>query len=379
MDCIPPGDKFADVALFPDLMISVPSRAPIVSGNPVPPKLVPAIIVENGSVDAVFDEHKDTTKVLAETRMATTYSLSMFDTHGAFCYGVVNGGSKMSVTLMEALLLDESGPSSQYYTATYIENNEAEKTNFTLEYSLQNYKQIISLFVHIHFHLRKMTKYEVRESPLSFSSKQSTPGIEDVNSLKPPKKKKAQPNKPSDSSGQTNVQTLCLDQNTYQVIYATPTTRALVRGHVVRFAKVSLCCYYDNLRLLIGLQILPLDANGSLPNEYTLLMKLNHPNIIKPIHMIKYDKECWVIFECYGDISALRRCAHDNVNMVLGVLDALNYLHRQGIVHADVKRANVVASMRSSGYERHTWSQDMKPYLIDFGLSFDVNNNRKLC
>jgi hypothetical protein len=132
MDFVPRNTKYADVLIYPDLVISVPTDTE--SG------LIPAIVVENGTVSTSFDVHKDAVKVLAETRLATTSSLSRFAINEAFCYGIANGGRKMSVTLNAATL----GPNNaRSYEASFVlpdevrESEDLERKLFTRAHQVQ--------------------------------------------------------------------------------------------------------------------------------------------------------------------------------------------------------------------------------------------------
>lgn len=217
------------------------------------PKLVPAIIVENGTVEASFDVHKDTTKVLAETRLATTFTLGKFDTTFSVCYGVTNGGSKMSVMRMEAIL-SKSGRS---YTAVFCQSRSQEsKKSFTLEYSFENYKEIMLLFVSIFMDTRTLQQLRPRESTVSWSTEKNTPqkiqGDFDV--LKPGKGKeskeqqnpKSNTNSRSASNHGTNysgtkpkTNTIDLNGVPYSFVVLTENTRVLKHGNNQYFAKVG--------------------------------------------------------------------------------------------------------------------------------------------
>ncbi len=170
---------------------------------------MPAIIVENSAEEAGFDEHKDSVKMLAETRIATTFSLSKFKIKDAFCYGIVNGGSKMSVTLNKATLDSEndstehgqqSGVESwRLYQSTFILPNLSDQAkedparkSFSIEYNKSNYKDIISLLVSIFFHIGVMRGWKARKKSLSFRTVQGTqqkPNADTFNKAKKQDKK----------------------------------------------------------------------------------------------------------------------------------------------------------------------------------------------
>ncbi len=193
--CKPPGAKYERLQLYPDLLISVPTKTAGLN--------VPAVIVENGAEEAGFDAHKDSVKVLAETRMATTFSLSKCEIKDAFCYGIVNGGSKMSVTLNNVTLELQGGStehiqqqqskikSRRLYQSSFIlptQQQDPARQLFSVEYNKANYKDIILVLVTIFCHISIMRTWKARKETLSFTTHQSTPQKPDVDGFGKTKK-----------------------------------------------------------------------------------------------------------------------------------------------------------------------------------------------
>lgn len=84
---------------------------------------------------------------------------------------------------------------------------------------------------------------------------------------------------------------------------------------------------------------------------------------------------CMAVTDWIVDALNTRLCGHQRTSIAQGVLSALDYLHDANIVHADVKRFNVVAKERQP--DSSTRVGPVHPYLIDFGLSFYANSARK--
>ncbi len=160
MTQVPKGTYNDEILFYPDLIVENQSG-------------VPCIVVENGAEEAVFTEYKDSFKVLAEGRLADTYTLSHFETTAAQCFAVINGGHTMSIvelssTLTIEQLPDGSSKSSRSYSASFISDTEVTEGGVTVTYDLANYSAIIGIFVALFIASAKMN-YNRRDKPLTFT------------------------------------------------------------------------------------------------------------------------------------------------------------------------------------------------------------------
>lgn len=94
--------------------------------------------------------------------------------------------------------------------------------------------------------------------------------------------------------------------------------------------------------------------------------KLNHPNIVT-IYDVNEDKETgtpFIVME-YLEGTTLQEIIADGIllpledvnSIIIQIADALNYAHKQGVVHRDVKSANIMLV------------EGMKPKITDFGIA----------
>lgn len=104
-------------------------------------------------------------------------------------------------------------------------------------------------------------------------------------------------------------------------------------------------------------------------NELQIMRKLKHPNIVDYVDCQSYDNWIYIIMEYipFGELSKelqkrTRFPEHEVQQITRQILHALDYLHRQGITHRDIKPDNILISSE-------------KPLVVklsDFGLSKDV-------
>ena len=107
----------------------------------------------------------------------------------------------------------------------------------------------------------------------------------------------------------------------------------------------------------------PEDADAYLVEARTVA-NLDHPGIV-PVHDVgsSADCPCYVVSKYISGIDLATKIKQHRfqyrevAELVATVADALHYAHKQGLVHRDVKPANILISA------------DGNPYLVDFGLA----------
>lgn len=105
-----------------------------------------------------------------------------------------------------------------------------------------------------------------------------------------------------------------------------------------------------------------------LKNEYEILSRLKHPNLIKVFDIGTYEGNCYIIME-YVKGQLLKSIIHHTVRpdpdrMILftvQILRALSFIHSRNIIYRDLKPANIMISGR-------------QVFLLDFGLSDLLKN-----
>jgi serine/threonine-protein kinase len=131
------------------------------------------------------------------------------------------------------------------------------------------------------------------------------------------------------------------------------------------------------LNRLVALKVLPrrftVEGNAAdrFRQEATIAASLDHPNIV-PIHRIGESSRClWYAMKYIRgrSLEQLLRDAgplglHDCFSVIEQVTGALHYAHRRGVVHRDMKPANVM--LDDSG-----WA-----YVCDFGVAKQAGNPR---
>ncbi len=76
-------------------------------------------------------------------------------------------------------------------------------------------------------------------------------------------------------------------------------------------------------------------------------------------------QKCMFTTEAYpaGDLTKLPNCTHEQARQILrGLSEEIDTMHRQGVVHYDIKRSNVLVKYEPEG---------LKVKLCDYGLAFD--------
>lgn len=114
--------------------------------------------------------------------------------------------------------------------------------------------------------------------------------------------------------------------------------------------------------------------------EAKVVAGLRHPNIIQIFDFDTVDGHPFIVMEYLAGSSlavhlrnlhdAGGRLPYEQVNRLLAALaSALDYAHRQGVIHRDVKPGNVLLHTRSGGDQLDKeLFEDAEPVLTDFGL-----------
>lgn len=102
-----------------------------------------------------------------------------------------------------------------------------------------------------------------------------------------------------------------------------------------------------------------------LTQEFTILAPLQHPNIVRALDYGVDHQQPFFTMELLAPGLPLDRAVHEQpvsrrICMLLQVLQALSYLHRCGVLHRDMKPANVLSCAGPHGPQVK---------LIDFGLA----------
>lgn len=117
-------------------------------------------------------------------------------------------------------------------------------------------------------------------------------------------------------------------------------------------------------------------------NEAVILGRLRHPNIVRLTGHVEENGTAYIILERCRGVS-LERCIRKNrlrsknrfyATTVPSLLDALEYIHEQGVLHRDIKPSNIIvgpdgqAKLLDFGSAVHSLSED-KPIFTSAGYS----------
>lgn len=98
--------------------------------------------------------------------------------------------------------------------------------------------------------------------------------------------------------------------------------------------------------------------------EGEVLRRLSHPHIVGLVDIFRQGDYNYIVMEYIegGSVEQLlnqegRQSLEQTLNILLGVADALRYLHEQGIVHRDLKPSNILVT------------HEISPRLADFGVA----------
>ncbi|ORY51519.1 kinase-like protein [Rhizoclosmatium globosum] len=117
------------------------------------------------------------------------------------------------------------------------------------------------------------------------------------------------------------------------------------------------------------------DARKSFRQEVEILQKTRkHPNIIRLLDFWEGKEKVYQVFEICsggdleGGLSAGPMAEDEGVRLVAPLMDAVRYMHELGILHRDIRPANVLFRRPLSGHESLQELMSI-PVLADFGIA----------
>jgi serine/threonine protein kinase len=101
----------------------------------------------------------------------------------------------------------------------------------------------------------------------------------------------------------------------------------------------------------VGLAQIPREMLGGIQSEITLLQSLDHPRIVRYIDSLRSEKALYIVLE-YVENGSLEWIVkkfgnfpeHLIAKYIQQVLEGLLYLHGQGVIHRDIKAANILTT-----------------------------------
>ncbi len=115
------------------------------------------------------------------------------------------------------------------------------------------------------------------------------------------------------------------------------------------------------------------EARKRFNHEANLLKKLDHKNIVKLFGVVDAQTvgKCLILEHVDGDSLEdylkkqpdHRIAPEPAVNLMVALLEPIDYMHKQGVIHRDLKPSNIVLR------------PDISPVIIDFGIGKDIDTN----
>jgi serine/threonine-protein kinase len=110
--------------------------------------------------------------------------------------------------------------------------------------------------------------------------------------------------------------------------------------------------------------------------EAAVAAALSHPNIVRVYDRGEFDGQLWISMEYVDGTDAARLMrdrypagmpADEAIAIITAVARALDYAHQHGLLHRDVKPANILLSKRDDDGEQRV-------FLADFGIARELND-----
>lgn len=134
---------------------------------------------------------------------------------------------------------------------------------------------------------------------------------------------------------------------------------------------------YNALKVLPAEVSADSDYRARFHREADLASKLWHPNIVSVHDRGEYDGQLWISMDFVDGVDAARLVAErfssgmpmtDVAAIVTAVAAALDYAHKQGLLHRDVKPANIIIAHASDD------GAEPRILLADFGIARNVDD-----
>uniref|UniRef100_A0A6A7FZT9 Calcium/calmodulin-dependent protein kinase type 1-like isoform X1 n=2 Tax=Hirondellea gigas TaxID=1518452 RepID=A0A6A7FZT9_9CRUS len=137
------------------------------------------------------------------------------------------------------------------------------------------------------------------------------------------------------------------------------------------FSQVRLAEYRDDPSRMCAIKIIDKKAlkgkEDSLDNEITVLRRLVHPNIVRLMDTYQTKEQVFLVIQLVTGGELFDRIVEkgsytekDAADLIRQVLEAVDYMHDQGVVHRDLKPENLLY---------YSQDEESKIMISDFGLS----------
>ncbi|XP_050529304.1 calcium/calmodulin-dependent protein kinase type 1 isoform X4 [Daktulosphaira vitifoliae] len=137
------------------------------------------------------------------------------------------------------------------------------------------------------------------------------------------------------------------------------------------FSEVRLAVSKERPNEMYAVKIIDKKAlkgkEDSLDNEIKVLRRLTHPNIVQLLETFEDKSKVYLIMELVTGGELFDRIVQkgsytekDAAHLIRQVLEAVDYMHEQGVVHRDLKPENLLY---------YSTDEDSKIMISDFGLS----------
>jgi serine/threonine-protein kinase PpkA len=142
------------------------------------------------------------------------------------------------------------------------------------------------------------------------------------------------------------------------------------------FAQGGMASIYlaeqDSLKRKVVLKFLNADLDESIKKSFIdegrIIASLKHPNVITIFDVVHGDENNFISMEYLegGDLKErlkTRINAYEALSIICKIADALHFIHKQGVIHGDIKPANIL------------FRRNNTPILTDFGVSRRTKNS----